>query len=324
MSILKLSNIANQNKKTIKQFNLVNNYIEQNLKNKYLWHKSYFIDMNTPMRVCSKSFGFFKIKPKDLISPKFKGSEQEKNRIAKKKKENSYPKFTTSSFNKHLKQFNLSLYEGLKFKGLFTNVWLRCPIHGTFKVSNPLVLLNTKSTPCAACRGEKGCLTSEQYLLKVKLVHGEKYLYTKVNYKGIKKPITVTCPYHGDWNVIAHKHLHKGTGCPRCNIEDKFKGGVLYFLEVANGKAYKIGINNKEINEQYNRQDLKNIKLLYTWRFQNSQLLEYVEKEIIETFKQYKYEGKYLLNNIKNEKMFNQNILNNIISLLDKYSDYWR
>lgn len=326
MSILKFSNLANHNKKTIKQFNRVNEYLEKNLKDKYLWHKSYFADMNTLMRVCSKSFGFFKITPKELISPKFKGSEQEKERTARKKKESSYPRFTTSSFNRHLEQFNLSLYEGIEFKGLFKPVWLKCPIHGAFKVSNPLVLLNEKSTPCAACRGSKGLLTNEEYITRAKLIHGEKYLYTKVDYKGVRNKITVTCPFHGDWDVTPYDHLYRQIGCPKCNIEGfpKFDNGVLYFLEVAAGKGYKIGITSSEVREHYSRQDLKNIKVLKTWRFQSSQLLEYVEKEIIQKFKQHTYDSTLLLNTTKNEGMFNKNILQEIEQLLEKYSDYWR
>lgn len=40
--------------------------------------------------------------------------------------------------------------------------------------------------------------------------------YSKVNYKGIYKRITIICPKHKEFNQVANAHLN-GAGCPTCN-----------------------------------------------------------------------------------------------------------
>ena len=50
---------------------------------------------------------------------------------------------------------------------------------------------------------------------RAKKVHGEKYNYEKVKYKGRKEKVTITCREHGNFLQNPHKHL-VGDGCPKC------------------------------------------------------------------------------------------------------------
>ena len=45
--------------------------------------------------------------------------------------------------------------------------------------------------------------------------HGNTYDYSKTVYVGIHKPITVTCPAHGDFSQLANTHA-RGGGCLNC------------------------------------------------------------------------------------------------------------
>lgn len=58
-------------------------------------------------------------------------------------------------------------------------------------------------------------LTTEQFILKARKVHGDMYSYKNAMYNGYGKPITVTCPTHGDFITTARLHLG-GCKCPKC------------------------------------------------------------------------------------------------------------
>ena len=63
-------------------------------------------------------------------------------------------------------------------------------------------------------------LTTEEFIRKAKLVHGDKYDYSKVNYVNAKTEIEIICKIHGSFYQTPDKHLHS-KGCPFCNRNDK-------------------------------------------------------------------------------------------------------
>jgi len=58
-------------------------------------------------------------------------------------------------------------------------------------------------------------LTTNNFILRLKKVHGEKYDYSKVNYTKSKDKIIIICPNHGEFLQQAGSHL-LGCGCPSC------------------------------------------------------------------------------------------------------------
>lgn len=60
--------------------------------------------------------------------------------------------------------------------------------------------------------------TTEEFIEQAKQIHGEKYDYSKVCYKGNKIPITIICPKHGEFSQIPLYHL-QGQGCIHCYNE---------------------------------------------------------------------------------------------------------
>lgn len=63
-------------------------------------------------------------------------------------------------------------------------------------------------------------LTTEEFIIKAKAVHGDKYMYDKSVYIGSKIKITITCPHHGDFEQIASNHFN-GRGCQYCGSKTK-------------------------------------------------------------------------------------------------------
>ena len=58
--------------------------------------------------------------------------------------------------------------------------------------------------------------TTEQFISEAIKVHGDKYDYSKVEYKGCDTNVLIICPKHGGFNQRPFLHL-KGSGCVHCN-----------------------------------------------------------------------------------------------------------
>ena len=64
-------------------------------------------------------------------------------------------------------------------------------------------------------------VTTESFIAEAKAIYGDRYDYSKVEYKNREHRVTVICPVHGEFNVYAREHLD-GKGCPKCEKADKF------------------------------------------------------------------------------------------------------
>lgn len=57
--------------------------------------------------------------------------------------------------------------------------------------------------------------TREEFIEQAKIIHGDKYDYSKVEYKTTHDKVCIICPEHGEFWQTPHNHL-KGEGCPIC------------------------------------------------------------------------------------------------------------
>jgi hypothetical protein len=57
--------------------------------------------------------------------------------------------------------------------------------------------------------------TTEEFIRRAKKVHGDKYDYSKVEYKGTHTKVCIICPIHGEFFQTPNNHLH-GQGCLAC------------------------------------------------------------------------------------------------------------
>ncbi len=83
-------------------------------------------------------------------------------------------------------------------------------------------------------KGITNKLSQEDFLNKVKKVHGDKYDYTNTIYIKHKEKIEVFCKKdgHGKYSLTANHHL-KGVGCPKCK-ESKGESKIRLFLKAKN------------------------------------------------------------------------------------------
>ena len=128
---------------------------------------------------------------------------------------------TTEEFIDRAKCILGDNYDFTKTKYLKNNlkVIITCKIHGDFLVIPNNVLEH--SSGCPDCKGEKISEskkdTKQQFIEKAKKVHGDKYNYSLVDYKGSKEKIKIVCPKHGIFEQTPCNHL-KGCGCKLCSM----------------------------------------------------------------------------------------------------------
>ena len=125
-------------------------------------------------------------------------------------------------------------YSKVEYSGNHEKVIIICPEHGEFLQSPDKHL---QGHGCPKCAGNIK-LTTEDFLKKAKKVHGDKYDYSKVDYKTSIIPVCIICPKHGEFLQKPNKHLC-GCGCPKCGISkstSKMELGIKSFLEDNNIK----------------------------------------------------------------------------------------
>ena len=120
-------------------------------------------------------------------------------------------------------------YSKVKYKNNKTKVIIICPEHGEFE-QRPNDHL--KGCGCPKCaddiHSKKTRKTAEQFIKEAIAVHGDKYDYSKVEYKKGNKKITIICPEHGEFLQRPNDHL-KGCGCPSCN-QSHLENSIEQFL----------------------------------------------------------------------------------------------
>ena len=114
------------------------------------------------------------------------------------------------------------------YTGIYCEIDVLCKEHGIFKTT-PNRLMNGHG--CPTCGGNQK-LTTEEFIKRAKEVHGDKYDYSKVDFKGTDKKVCIICPKHGEFWQFANGHLI-GRGCPHCK-QSSLEKEVRDFLEKEN------------------------------------------------------------------------------------------
>lgn len=108
-------------------------------------------------------------------------------------------------------------YSKVKYIKASEKVIIICPTHNEFLMSPNNHLGGQK---CGFCKGEtisnNQRMTLEYFIKLSKEKHGDKYDYSKVEYKNCKEKIIIICPEHGEFKQIAGNHCYKGRGCSKC------------------------------------------------------------------------------------------------------------
>jgi hypothetical protein len=129
-------------------------------------------------------------------------------------------KWNTDTFIQRAKEVHGDDYDYSKvdYQGGSVPVTIICPKHN----------LEFKQTPgnhlrgagCRLCANEKlrekYLMSQDEFIRRAKEIHGDKYDYSQVDYKGAEKKVKIVCPKHGPFLTLAVGHLSRKQGCPVC------------------------------------------------------------------------------------------------------------
>jgi len=135
-------------------------------------------------------------------------------------------KLTLSSFIKKANKIHNNKFD--YSKSIIINSHIHtiviCPIHGEFLVT-PGNHLNINKFDCPKCgresAGKSTRLSTKNYIDMVKIIHNNKYNYSKTIYTKAHDKIIVICPEHGEWTPTASNHKNNKSGCPQCACINK-------------------------------------------------------------------------------------------------------
>lgn len=129
-------------------------------------------------------------------------------------KRSNTKEFIAKSVSVHGERYS---YENCNYISAREPVTITCNSHGDF-TTTPNRHLNGNG--CAKCFHEKRSSgawkdTKEDFVARAVVVHGNKYDYSMVDYRGSFSEVSVVCPEHGIFKTKPNNHL-QGRGCPPC------------------------------------------------------------------------------------------------------------
>jgi hypothetical protein len=105
-------------------------------------------------------------------------------------------------------------YSKVEYKNAHDKIIIICKIHGEFEKSPNGHLSGYGCNKCVDRTKRKSNI--EEFVKKAKLIHKDKYDYSKVNYINCKTLITIICKEHGEFEQIPMNHLI-GKKCKKCS-----------------------------------------------------------------------------------------------------------
>ena len=181
---------------------------------KYDYSKVEYVNKRTKITVICPIHGEFSITPQKHLS----GQGCRKCGYLKN---SSTQRHTNEMFFEKSKKIHGDKYDYSKVEYInnSTKVCIVCPEHGEFW-QTPNSHLNGRGCPkCGIIKRSFNQRSNNcEFIEKSKLIHGDKYDYSKVEYITNRTPVVIICPEHGEFEQVPYHHLG-GEGCPKCKYK---------------------------------------------------------------------------------------------------------
>ncbi len=203
-----------------------------------------YVDRFTKVCVVCPVHGEFWITPKNFL--RGNGCRQCATDLHAEKRKKDKQHFIDKARKTHGDKYD---YSKVEYVDATTKVCIICPEHGEFwQTPN-----DHYHSGCELCARETRAKkrtekASKEFAQKAISVHGNRYDYSKVEYKTAKEKVCIICPEHGEFWQAPTTHLG-GAGCPRC--KGNFRLTKEEFVEEAN----KVHHNRYD----YSKTEYKNI-----------------------------------------------------------------
>jgi len=189
----------------------------------YDYSKVNYVDNKTKVIIVCKTHGKFEQKPAEHLSGC--GCQTCGKINSHLAQTDNKSDFIKKAIEVHGDKYDYSNSEYINCK---TKVIIKCKEHGDFE-QMPISHISNKSG-CRKCGIKKThmskTLTTNDFIEKAKLIHGNIYDYSIANYKKRFELVTIICKIHGKFEQRASEHL-SGCGCKKCG-----------FIKISNSKTY--------------------------------------------------------------------------------------
>lgn len=99
-------------------------------------------------------------------------------------------------------------------------------------------------------------ITKDIWVKRSRKVHGDRYDYSRAEYKGMWTPVCIVCPIHGEFWQRPDSHQYCGYGCSKCGQIQKARKKTLTTKEFI-VRARKVHPRNR-----YSYDEVKYVKSL--------------------------------------------------------------
>jgi len=115
-------------------------------------------------------------------------------------------------------------YSEVEYINGLTDIKVICPEHGLFITKPQWHLQKSQCPECSKLvrkiamtkfNQENKRLSNEDWILKARKIHNNKFDYSKTNYINATTKIIIICSEHGEHLMFPHSHI-EGHGCPVC------------------------------------------------------------------------------------------------------------
>lgn len=134
-------------------------------------------------------------------------------------------------------------YSFTQYKSMHDMLAIVCPIHGLFHTT---ATTHISGSNCPKCFRDSLTYSTEEWIAKARIIHKDKYDYSKVIYKNSKEKTEIICPLHGSFLQLPSHHL-RFHGCPRCAGHNH---NILYLLKCLDTGWYKVGVTTDTVQNR--------------------------------------------------------------------------
>ncbi len=182
--------------------------------NKYDYSKVNYINNKTSIIIGCPIHGYFQQIPSNHIR---RGCKKCSTASLKEKTKLGLDKFIEKSKESHGNKYD---YSKVNYINSHTKIIIICRIHGEFTQEPNSHISGRGCKKCAIEESKiKQRMILEEFIVKSREVHSNKYDYSKVNYVNNVTKITIICPKHGEFQQTPSNHIYgstNGGGCPEC------------------------------------------------------------------------------------------------------------
>lgn len=130
------------------------------------------------------------------------------------------PVYDLESFVKAAKKLHGDVYDYSQFhyQNDKTHSVIICPTHGSFSKRPNDHIHGKQGCPTCALRqkADNQVMKVEEFIQRSKIIHSDRYDYSKVQYTHTLSKVTIVCPEHGEFAQTPNRHL-QGQGCSLCS-----------------------------------------------------------------------------------------------------------